>query len=144
MGERLPVPQTASLFERLFDIWIRVEHALAAEQLDVFVEVARRSDRRVNLEAVFHAGVEVVRAMPGCRMDRTGAGIERDVVAEHADGITLIQRMPETNALELRALHLRHRICELPADDLADGLGQTLSEDDRTAVDVERRVVELR
>ena len=44
---------------------VGVEHALAAEQLDRVEEVPARADRRVDLEPVLHAGVEVVGAVAG-------------------------------------------------------------------------------
>ena len=63
--ERLPVPEPAALVQRLLDLRVGVEHALAAEQLHRVEEVAAGSDRRVDLEAVLHAGQEVVRAVAG-------------------------------------------------------------------------------
>ena len=87
MRERLAVPEPAALLERLLDLRVRVEHALAAEELDGVEEVARRPDRRVDLEAVLHAGVEVVGAVARRRVHRAGAGVERDVVAEHAERV---------------------------------------------------------
>ena len=53
-----------------FDVRVGVEHALAAEQLDVSEEVPARSDRRVDLQAVLHAGLEVVAAVARARCGR--------------------------------------------------------------------------
>ena len=60
-------------FSACFDVRVRVEHPLAAEQLHGVEEVAGRADRRVDLEAVLHAGVEVVGAVAGRRVHRAGA-----------------------------------------------------------------------
>ncbi len=144
MRERLAMPEPAAFLQRLFDLRVRVEHTLAAEELDVLVEVPARSDRRVDLEAVAQARVEVVRAVAGRRVNRASARVERDVLAEHADGIALIKRMAEADAFEVRALHLRDGCRQIAADDLADRLGKLLGEDHRPAVDVVCRVVELR
>ena len=71
--ERLAVPEASALLERFLDVGVRVEDALPAEQLDVLEEVAAGPDGRVDLEAVLHAGLEVVAAVPGRGMDRAGA-----------------------------------------------------------------------
>ena len=55
-------------------------------------------DRRVDLEAVAHAGVEVVRAVARRRVDRAGAGVERDVVAQHAERDARVERVLEADA----------------------------------------------
>ena len=47
MRERLTVPQAAARVERLLDVWIRIENALAPEQFDRIEEVASRADRCV-------------------------------------------------------------------------------------------------
>ena len=72
---------------------IGVEHALAAEELDRLEEVAARSDRRVDLEPVLHAGGEVVAAMARRGVHGAGALLERDVLREHADRIARVERM---------------------------------------------------
>ena len=89
-------------------------------------------------------GVEVVRAVARRGVHRAGAGLERDVVGEHAERRARVERMLEADLLELRALHPRERLAErLPA-----GRGhlrrQRLGDDHRAAVDVVGRVVELR
>ena len=83
--ERLAVPQLAALLQRRLDVRVRVEHALAAEQLHRVEEVSGRPDRRVDLQAVPHAGVEVVGAVARRGVHGAGAGLERHVVAEHAE-----------------------------------------------------------
>ena len=67
------MPEPAALLQRFLDVRVRVEHALAAEQLDRVEEVAARADRRVDLEPVLHAGVEVVAAVAGRGVDRARA-----------------------------------------------------------------------
>ena len=71
--ERLAVPQPPAFLERLLDLRVRVEHALPAEELDRVEEVAARADRRVDLEAVLHAGLEVVAAVAGRGVHGAGA-----------------------------------------------------------------------
>ena len=102
------------------------------------------SDRRVDLEAVLHPGVEVVGAMAGSRVHGARARIERDVFGEDAERRARVQRMLEADVLELRALHPRERLAEgLPAGRRHLGR-QRLGDDDRAAVDVVRGVVEVR
>ena len=60
MIERLPMPEPATLFQCRFDIWIGVEHALTGEQLDGVEEVPAGTNRRIDLQPVAHAGVEVI------------------------------------------------------------------------------------
>ena len=50
--ERLAVPEPAALVQRLLDLRIGVEHALAAEELHGVEEMPAGSDRRVDVEAV--------------------------------------------------------------------------------------------
>ena len=59
--------------------------------------MAARTDRRVDLEAVLHAGVEVVRAVAGRGVDDAGALLERDVVGQHGKRVAVVQRVPERN-----------------------------------------------
>ena len=100
--ERLAMPEPAALLQRLLDLRVRVEHALPPNSSTVSRKCPRRSDRRVDLEPVLHAGVEVVGAVAGRRVHRAGAGVERHVVAEHAERVARVERMPEADALELR------------------------------------------
>ena len=70
------MPQPAALLERLLDAWIGVEDTHAAEQFDGLEEMSGRADRRVDLQTITDAGVEVVRAVSGCRVYGAGAGVE--------------------------------------------------------------------
>ena len=49
---------------------------------------------------------------PGAVCTAPVPGVERDVLAEHADRIAVVQRMAEADALELLALHPRDRPIE--------------------------------
>src|SRR5204862_3379490 len=64
MRERLAVPELPALVERRHDVRVRVEDALPAEQLHRVEKVAGRSDGRIDLQPVLHAGGEVVGAVP--------------------------------------------------------------------------------
>ena len=78
--------------------WRRTR-ACPANRLDRVEEVAARPDRRVDLEAVLHAGQEVVGAVARRGVHRAGALLERDVVGQHADRIAVVERMPERRCL---------------------------------------------
>ena len=97
------VPQARALLELLDDVRVRVEHALAAEQLDGIQKMPGGADGRENLEAVLLARVEVVGAMAGRRVDDTGARFERHIGAEHAERIAIKKRMAEPDELQLLA-----------------------------------------
>ncbi len=144
MRERLAMPEAPPLLERRLDVRVRIEHALPAEQLHGIEEMAARSDRRVDLEAVFHAGGEVVTAVAGRGVHDAGPGLERHVLRQHADRWTRVQRMLETDVLQQLPFHARHRRPEPSARRLGDLGGERLGHDDGTAVDVIRRVVERR
>src|SRR5882757_3914608 len=88
--ERLAVPEPAAFLQRLLDFRVRIEHTLTAEQFHRVEKVSRRTDRRVDFKPVAVAGAEVVSAVARRGVDRTRAGVERDVVAEHADRVALI------------------------------------------------------
>ena len=101
---------------------------MPAEQLDGVEEVPAGSDRRVDLEAVLHAGVEVVGAVAGRGVHRAGAGFERDVVAEHAERVA--RRRADAGSampLERRALHPRERRVERRARRPGRPLGASAS-----------------
>ena len=144
MRERLAMPQPAALLQRRFDVRVRVEHPLSGEHVDGVEEVAARADRRVDVEAVAHARVEVVRAVPRRRVHRAGAGLERHVIAEHAERGARVERVHEADPLHLLALEARERRGERDASGLGDFRRQRLRHDDHAAADLVRRVIEFR
>src|SRR5688500_4586394 len=97
--EVVAVPQPAACFQRLFDAWIRVEDLLPGKQLHRVEEVPGRADRRIDVEAVAHAGDEVVSAVTWRGVHRTGPRFERHVVAEHRQRGAGIQGMLEPDVL---------------------------------------------
>ncbi len=109
MLEILAIPEAAALLERRFDLRIRVPHLQAGEELDRFVVMAAGVERRVDLEAVTHAGLVVVGAVAGRGVDGAGAGIERHVVAEHAERIAFVERMTEHQPLHRLAVERREQ-----------------------------------
>ena len=126
--ERLAMPEPAALLERLLDLRVGVEHALAAEELDRVEEVSGRPDRRVDLEAVLHAGVEVVGAVARRRVHRARARLERHVLAEHAERVA--RRRADAGsgcASSSRALHPRDRPAEGAARRPAATVGASAS-----------------
>ena len=94
------MPQAAAFLERLLNPGVGVEDTLPAEQLDGVEEVAARSNRRVDVEAVFDSGIEVVTAMTGRCVHRARAGLECDVVAEHTHRRAGIEWMLKADVLE--------------------------------------------
>ncbi len=142
--ERLAVPQPPARLQRLDDVRVRVEDALAAKQLDVVEEMPRRPDRRVDLQAVFHAGLEVVGAVARRGVHGAGAGVERHVAAEHAERGPRVERMLKADVLQLLALHAGDRRAKRLARRGRDVRRERFGDDHRAAVDVVRRVVELR
>src|SRR5215813_8179347 len=105
MDERLAMPQPAARLERFFDLRIGIEDTHPAKQLDIVEKMSRRADWRVDVETVPHAGVEVVGAVAWRRMNRSRAGIERHVLAQHAQGFPRVKRMLEPDAFQVGALH---------------------------------------
>ena len=65
-------------------------------------EAAGGVDRTVGLDAVLPADDVVFLAVPGSGVDRAGALLERDVIAENADRIAFQERMAEDGALQPR------------------------------------------
>jgi len=138
--DALAVPEPAARRERLLDLRIGVEHALAAEELHGFEEVASRSDRRVDLETVLHAGEEVVGPVTGRRVDGAGALLERHVVAEHGQRVALIERVTECEPFHDRTRELRDGRAQGASRRLRHALGQGLGDDHDAAIDRIRAV----
>ena len=131
---RLVVPEPAAIAQRLDDGRIGLEHLLAREQLHVVGEAAVRADRRVDLEAVLHAGEVVVRAMTGCGVDGARALFERDVVRQHGQRRAVVERMRELQSIELIAADERHRLADLALGGPGDLRRQLLRHDHETSV----------
>ena len=87
-------------------------------------------ERTVDLEPVLHAGQIVIGAMTGRGVNRTGSGIEGDVVTDHGQRVATIERMFEYQSLEHTALERRNRGTELTSGFLSDVLGEILRDDD--------------
>ena len=71
---------------------------------DVLAVAHHRREDLVVLHAVAAAGLEVLHAVGRRRMHDAGAGVERDVVAEVDRRQPVVERVPETDALQRRAL----------------------------------------
>ena len=142
--ERFAVPEPPSRRERLFDLRVRIEHALAAEKADGLQKVTARVDRRIDVEIVLPPRQEVVRSVSGSGVHDACSGVERDIVGEHADRIALVERVTEPNAFEQLACHPGDRSLEVSADDCGNSRCKTFGHDHRATVHVISRVVELR
>src|SRR5688572_1705512 len=120
------MPEPTTIGKRLLHLRVGVEHTLTAEQLHAVEEVPSRSDRRIDLEAVFDAREEVVGTVTRSGVNRAGALFERDVVAQHCERRPIVERMLERDAFQFRTLHARDGAIERAPNDAADGLRQTL------------------
>jgi hypothetical protein len=74
----------------LFDLGVRIEHALTAEQLNAVEKMAAWADRRVDLQSVLDACQKVVRTVTGGCVNGAGALLERDVIAEYGHGGAIV------------------------------------------------------
>ncbi len=104
---------------RVLDLLVAQQHAAALQQLDdqrigledLLAFVLRQAVAQdaglvhiaVQVEAVLHAGVEVVSTMCWSGVHRARTGVHGDVVAEHAEDAAIEERMSEGHALQLRA-----------------------------------------
>ena len=141
--ERLAVPQVAALVQRLLDPRVRLEHALAREQLHVVQEVAARAHGRVDVEAVGHAGGEVVGPVPRRRVHRARALLQRHVGRQHADRVAIVERVAEPQPLEIAAREARDGVTERPLHLRRHALGQPRRHDHGPPVDLVRPVLEV-
>ena len=73
-------------------------------------------DRAVDRKAVALADDEVFLAMAGRRVDRAGALLERDVIAQDAERIAVEKRMAEDCALRACARESRDDCVSIPAE----------------------------
>ena len=85
--EVLAVPEPPTRGKRRLHVRVGFPHLLAGKQLHRVVIVAAGVERGVDVEPVLHARAVVVGAVPGRRVHRAGAGLERHVVAEHGQRI---------------------------------------------------------
>ena len=92
--------QRPALAQQLDDLRIRFEHVQAGPQRNVGRELAAMIDRRVGLEAVALAGVEVVGAVAGRGVHEARARFERDVVAEDEDAFARQEGVAVAKVLE--------------------------------------------
>ena len=125
------VEQRARLAQRLDDLRIRIPDLHAAEERQVGREHAvalHRIQDVVVLHAVAAARLEVVDAVRRRRMDDAGALLERHELAEIDGRRAIVERMPEREVLERRALRRRDDVAfALVA--LEAGVDQILGED---------------
>ena len=139
----LAVPQPPPLGQGRLDLRVRVPDLQAGEQLDGVVVAAGGVERGVDLQPVLDAGVVVVGAVARGGVHRAGAGVQRDVVTEHAERVARVEGMAEDQSLHHLAVEGRQRRAEGAA-----GLGghrgrQVGGDDDRRAADVVGPVLEV-
>ncbi len=124
------VPQAPALSERGLDDRIRLEDLEAADDAGVAREPAIHADRGVDVEAVPHAGIEVVRAVAWCGMHRARPLLERDVFSEDAERIAVVEGVSELDPFQLRARNARDLLPERPAGGRRHGFREGFGEDD--------------
>ncbi len=105
--QRFLVQKAAALGKHRDDMLVGVEHALAREKRRAFDEAPIAADRIVDRELVLLADHVVFLAMARGRVNRAGACIERDVLAENDRHDALVERMLELHAFERWRLRLR-------------------------------------
>ena len=66
------------------------------------IEAPGRIDRAIDGQPVLDADFEILLTVAGSGVDRAGALLQRDVIAENAERIAIQKRMPEDRAFELR------------------------------------------
>ena len=103
MFDRCAREEPAALGERRLDDRVGLEHLEAGHKTDIGKKPAVAADGRVELEAVPHAGGEVVGAMARRRVDGARALFERDVGRQHAQRLALVERVDEREPLHDRA-----------------------------------------
>ncbi len=95
-------------------------------------EVAEIIDRRENREAVLAAHGVVVRAMARRDVHAAGAGVQRDVIADHQEPAAVQERMLRLFVLDVLAVELPDRRAGgLPAGLAGEGVGQAVGHDER-------------
>src|SRR6187402_1062136 len=138
------MPQPGPLLQFHFDGRIRIENALPAKQIDGVEEMAGWTDGGQNFETVLLPRIEVVGPMSWRRVHDACSRFERDVRAQHSERISMKERMPEADVLELAALQPGDDVVERASGGLGDLWCQRLCHDDGAAVDVVCRIVKLR
>src|SRR5262245_987902 len=135
--------QTAALFECLLDAGVGVEHALSGKELHALEEMATRSNRRIDVETIPLPGEEVVGAVTRRSVNGAGTRVERDVVCENRDRIPSVQRMAESDVLELCPFHPGKWGTKRETRRFRNARRQRFGHHDRTPVDVVCRVIEI-
>jgi hypothetical protein len=131
---RLVVPQPPALGEGFHHLRVRFEDLLSSEQPDIVQEASIGPDGSIDLEPVFLAGVEVVRAVPRRGVHDPGALLERDVVGQDGKRVAGVQGMSEVESLEALAFHSHQRIAQRLPGRRADASRELLGDQDGRAV----------
>ncbi len=118
VGVLAGLDERARLAQQLDHLRVGLEDALARESLDLGHEAAALVHRAIDVEPVADARQVVVPAVAGCRVHDAGAGVEGDVVGEHARRVAVDPGMPEAHLLELGALRHGERRAEGEAEAL--------------------------
>ena len=90
---RLVLQQPAVLDQHLDDMCVGVEYLLAGKQRRAGQKAPVAADRIVDFQVVAPADDVVIEAMAGRGVHRSGAGIERHVIAENHRHLPIVKRM---------------------------------------------------
>lgn len=105
---------------------------------------AVRANRVGDFQTVFLADGVVVRTVAASGMHRTGTGIQRHVVAKDRRHVEIEERMLKAHQLKLRTLYRRQNSVVRRANALHYALNRVFRRDQRLAVNLHQRIVELR
>src|SRR5262249_37042779 len=108
MRDLLVRDESAVLAQQLDDLRIRLEDMQSGPQRYVLREFAAMIHRRIDLESVAAARVEVIRAVTRRGVHEPGSRFQRHVVAEDEDAFAIEEGVAIAKMLERRALESLH------------------------------------
>ena len=123
---------------------VRLKHLHSGEMRHVGVEFALMVNRRVNVHAVFDAGVVVFLPMPRRGMHAARALLERHVLRENALRGAVNKRMAAFQPLQRRARKFRQHGRMLPAEPGNQAFQQGVRDDEHLSAHFDCRVGEFR
>ena len=141
--ESLAVPEQAPLVQRVLHLRVGVEHPHSSDNRHRVQEVPGGPDWRVDLEAVLHAGIEVVGPVAGRGVHGARSGLERHVFAQDTKRVAGVQRMTEADVLQPLTLDACEQCTERASGRLGHAGGERLGHDNCPPAGVVRAVLQL-
>jgi hypothetical protein len=137
-------PEPAAFGQRSLHDGIGFEYFQAADHAHVRQKAAIRADRRVDVEPIARPDGKVIRAMSRRRVHDARALVERHVLAQHGQRITIVERVPELDALDGASFECRKLTAERPARGFRHAARERGGHDDGAILVFERAVLEVR